>query len=66
MKSDTIQVSFKQTKDEQDLKNKILNASKLIGQSAWMKVAANEKLERDEKDTKETVKSDTDFNPFKL
>lgn len=40
-------VSFKNTDEEQQLKNNIIQDSALIGKSAWMKIAAREKLERD-------------------
>ena len=42
-----IRVSFKDNECEEQLYNDILDESKLVGQSAWMKIAAKEKLDRD-------------------
>lgn len=40
-------VSFKKTEQEQQLKVDILKECSVVGKSAWMKLAAKEKLERD-------------------
>jgi len=41
-----IRVSFKDNPDEDRLYDDIIAECKLIGKSAWMKIAAREKLER--------------------
>jgi len=47
MDDNIIRVSFKNNPSEQQLKQDILNESRLIGKSAWMKLAAKEKIQRD-------------------
>jgi hypothetical protein len=42
-----IKVSFKNNPEEDKLYDDIITNCKFIGQSAWMKLAASEKLERD-------------------
>lgn len=53
-----IRVSFKD--EEEQLYKDVMDCCEIIGQSAWMKVAAKEKLER-EKNNK-TVESNSSFN----
>jgi hypothetical protein len=47
MEDNIIRVSFKNDSNEQQLKDDILSECKIIGKSAWMKLAAKEKLQRD-------------------
>lgn len=42
-----IRVSFKDNEEEDRLYDDIITECKLVGKSAWMKIAAREKLERD-------------------
>jgi hypothetical protein len=46
-KSKVIHVSFRDIPFDEQLYNDIIEESKVIGQSAWMKLAAYEKIERD-------------------
>lgn len=50
---DIIRVSFK--KSEKKLYDDIMLECSIIGQSAWMKLAAKEKLERDKQPINKTV-----------
>ena len=43
----TITISFKQTPEETQLKHEILSESRLLGVSGWIKMACQEKLDRD-------------------
>jgi len=47
-----IRVSFKDNPDEDKLYDEIIEASKIIGKSAWLKLAAKEKLDRERKNNK--------------
>jgi len=52
---DDIRVSFKNTPEEDQLYDDIIEASKYIGKAIWMKLAAREKLERDRDTTKQKI-----------
>ena len=47
-----IKVSFKDNEEENLLYDNIINQSKFIGKSSWMKLAAREKIEKELKPQK--------------
>jgi hypothetical protein len=55
-----IRVSFKD--EEEQLYKDIMNCCNIVGQSAWMKVAAHEKLERDKNQNNKSVESNSTFS----
>ena len=58
----TIRVTFKDTDLENNLHDEILKSCEIIGQSAWMKQAAIEKLEREKQGIEKVTVQSTKAN----